>query len=62
MSVSMLLNIPAVITAEMFTKGKNAVINSVVYYKTAAAADTNFLLFLVFTCLSIPRNVKWLLE
>ena len=45
MSVFMLLNIPAVITAEMFTKGKNAVINSVVYYKTAAAADTNFLLF-----------------
>ena len=57
--VSTLLNIPAVITAEMFTKGKNPVINSVVYCKTAPAANLSFLLFLVSTCLSIPRNVKW---
>ena len=44
---STLLNIPAVVTAEMFTKGKNLVINSVVYCKTAPAADPNFLLFFV---------------
>ena len=56
--VSTHLNIPAVITAEMFTKGKNPVINSVVYCKTAPAANLSFLLFLVSTCLSIPRNVK----
>ena len=62
LSVPALENIPAVITAEMFTKGKNAVINSVVYCKTAPAADPNFLVFLVSTCLSIPRNVKWLSE
>ena len=58
LSVSTLVNIPAVITAEMFTKGKNLVINSVVYWKTAPAADPSFLLFLVSICLSIPRNVK----
>ena len=57
-SVSTLLNIPVKITAEMFTKGKNPVINSVVYYKTAPVDDPPFLLFLVSTCLSIPRNVK----
>ena len=56
LSVSTVLNIPAVITAEMFTKGKNPVINSVVYCKTAPAADANFLLFLLSTCLSIPRT------
>ena len=57
-SVSTLLNIPVKITAEMFTKGKNPVINSVVYCKTAPVDDPTFLLFLVSTCLSIPRNVK----
>ena len=57
LSVSTLVNIPAVITAEMFTKGKNPVINFIVYCKTAPAADPNFLLFLVSTCLSIPRSV-----
>ena len=62
LSVSTLLNISAVITAEMFTKGKNPVINFVVYCKTAPAADSNFLLFLVSTCLSIPRKIKWLWE
>ena len=56
LSVSTLLNILTVITAEMFTKGGNLVISSVVYWKTAPAADPNFLLFLVST--SIPRNVK----
>ena len=40
-SASTVLNIPAAITAEMFTKGKNLVINSVVYCKTAPAADPN---------------------
>ena len=58
LSVSTLLNIPALITAEIFTKGKNPVINSVVCCETAAAADLNFLLFLVSTCLNIPRNFK----
>ena len=42
LSVPALENIPAVITAEMFTKGKNPVINSVVYCKTAPAADPSF--------------------
>ena len=56
--VSTLLNISAVITAKMFTKGKSPVINSEEYCKTAPATDPNFLLFLVSTCLSIPRNVK----
>ena len=55
--VSTLLNIPAVITAEMFIKGKKPS-NSVVYCKTAPAADPSFLLFLVSTCLSTPHNVK----
>ena len=43
LSVSNLLNIPAAITAEMFTKGKNLVINSVVYCQTAPEADPNVL-------------------
>ena len=60
--VSTLLNISAVITAKMFPKGKSPVINSAKYCKTAPATDSNFLLFLVSTCLSIPRNVKWLSE
>ena len=51
--VSTLLNIPAVVTAEMFTKGKNLVINSVVYCKTAAAAGPNFLLFVVRVCIQM---------
>ena len=34
-----LLNIPVVITAEMFINGENPVINSAVYCKTATAAD-----------------------
>ena len=59
LSVSTLLNIPVVITAEMFTTGKNPVINSVVYCKPAPAADPKLL---VSTCLSIPCNVKWLSE
>ena len=42
----------------MFTKGKNPVINSVVYCKTAPAAGPSFLLFLVSTCLKkIRRNI-----
>ena len=36
--VSTLLNIPAVITAEMFTKGKNPVINSVVYIQNCSCS------------------------
>ena len=40
-SASTLLNILAAIAVEMFNKGKNLVINSVVYCKTAPAADPN---------------------
>ena len=45
--VSPLLNIPAVITADMCTNGKNLVINFVVCCNTAPEADPKFLLFLV---------------
>ena len=45
--VSTLLNIPAVITAEMSTNGKNLVTNFVVCCNTAPEADPKFLLFLV---------------
>ena len=53
LSVFTFLKIPAVITAEMFTKGQNPVINPVVFCKTAPAAESNVLLFVVSTCLSI---------
>ena len=42
LSVSTLLNVQAVIAAEIFVKGKNPVINSIVYCKTAPAADLIF--------------------
>ena len=51
--VSTLLNIPAVVTTEMFTKGKNLVINSVVYCKTAPGAGPNFLLFFIRVCIQM---------